>query len=129
MVVHFRGSGEPVRVNALLQSACVRLGPDPRRALSCLPGDYQEFASAQIFCTEKSIPKISNDAKIVCFSAVVMQRMSTLSPIQIRIVSWIRMVIEVVNRHVAQITNHQSGGNGGSDHEPGAPPQRSEYNY
>jgi len=44
-------------------------------------------------------------------------------------VSWIRMVIEVVNRHVAQIANHQSCGNGGSDHESGGPPQRSEYNY
>jgi hypothetical protein len=57
----------------------------------------------RIFCAEKSIPEISNDAKIVCFSTVVMQSMSTLSPIQIRIVSWIRMVIEVMNRHVAQI--------------------------
>src|SRR5450830_40872 len=100
-----------------------------RLTLSCLPGSYQACTSVQIFCTEKSIPKISNDAKIVCFSAVVVQRMSALGPIQIRTASWIGMVIEVVNRHVAQIANHQSCGNGGSNHESGGPPQRSEYNY
>src|SRR5450759_3463138 len=58
-----------------------------RLTRSCLPGGCQACTLVEIFCTEKSIPKISNDAKIVCFSAVVMQRMSTLSPIQIRIVS------------------------------------------
>jgi|SRR5450830_1472268 len=97
--------------------------------LSCLPGSYQACASVQILRTEKSIPKISNDSKIVRFSAVVVQRVSTLGPIQIRIVSWIRMVIEVVNRHVAQIANHQSCHNAGSDHESCDPPQRSEYAY
>ncbi len=72
--------------------------------------------------TEDSVPKLSSNAEIAWYRCEMVQRVTPLDPIQIRVSIECPMVDHIVQAHVPEVTKHDSRRHSAREIKPDFPP-------